>query len=175
MSLFLSFPLKSNVDTDRSWFVAQNWRIPPQNGNLLLRFEKLNSKIILSLRIELIERSILIVHSDSWIFCRIISPLVPMSPLVGLQSPSKIPSLCHSAALCLRHLSLFCPRYDSRRRSLVMLVLSHPDTQHYNRHMVGCGCHEILIPSSTTVLFSITFLLISISRVEGEGEFISVV
>ena len=41
-------------------------------------------------------------------------------------------------------------------------------------YMVGCGCHDILIPLPLTVLFSTTFLLISISRVEGEGgdEFI---
>ena len=29
-----------------------------------------------------------------------------------------------------------------------MWVLSHSDTDHLNRHMVGCGCHEILIPCS---------------------------
>ena len=51
-----------------------------------------------------------------------------------------------------------------------MLVLSHSDTHTLNRHMVGCGCHEILIPCSTTVLFSTPFLLISISRIEGEDE-----
>ena len=43
-------------------------------------------------------------------------------------------------------LSLFCPKHNSRRRSLLMRVLSHSDTHHLNRHMVGCGCHEILIP-----------------------------
>ena len=80
--------------------------------------------------------------------------------------------------LCLLYLCLsFSPRHNFRRRSLFMRVLSHSDTHHLNRHMVGCGCHEILIPCSTTVLFSTTFLLISISRIEGddEVEFISVV
>ena len=35
LSLTLAFPLFANVDSDRGWFVVQNWRIPPQNGNLL--------------------------------------------------------------------------------------------------------------------------------------------
>ena len=91
--------------------------------------------------------------------------LVPLHPWVGLP---RISSFTLS-------LSPFCPRHNSRRRSLFMRVLSHSDTHHLNRHMVGCGCHEILIPCSTTVLFSTTFLLISISRAEGEGEFIYVV
>ena len=51
-----------------------------------------------------------------------------------------------------------------------MRVLSHSYTHYLNRHMVGCGCQEILIPCSATALFSTTFLLISMSRVEGEGE-----
>ena len=42
LSLFLGFPLYSNVDSDRFWFVAQNWRIPPQNDSLL---EELSSWI----------------------------------------------------------------------------------------------------------------------------------
>ena len=39
----------------------------------------------------------------------------------------------------------FCPRHNSRRRSLSMLVLSHSDTHHLNGYMAWCGCHEILI------------------------------
>ena len=35
LSLFLAFPLHSNVDAARYCFVVQNRRIPPQNGNLL--------------------------------------------------------------------------------------------------------------------------------------------
>ena len=48
-----------------SWFVVQNWRIPQQNGNLLLRIGVLHGIIILSLRTELIERSVLLIHSDT--------------------------------------------------------------------------------------------------------------
>ena len=88
--LFFSFfPLYSNVDSGRCWsVVVPSWRMPPQNGNLLLRFEELNSKINLLLRMVPIERSILMMHSDSWIFYLITSPLVPLRPLVGLRPPS---------------------------------------------------------------------------------------
>ena len=60
----------------------------PPNGNLFLRIEGLHGIIILSLRIELIERSVLSIHSESWIFRLIISLLVPLCPLVGLRPPS---------------------------------------------------------------------------------------
>ena len=43
-----------------------------------------------------------------------------------------------------------------------MLVLSHADTHYLNRHMVGCGCHEILIQRWITVLFLSNFFLASI-------------
>ena len=51
---------------------------------------------------------LVIICSDSWIFCLFISSSL---------------SLFHS------------PRHDSRRRSLLMLVLSHSDTHHLNRYM----------------------------------------
>ena len=72
------------------WFVVQNWMFPPQNGNPLFRFEELNSKINLSLRIEPNERSVLIIYSDSGIVCLFISSLVPLRPLVGLRPPSNV-------------------------------------------------------------------------------------
>ena len=94
----------------RYGFVVQNWRIPPQNGNLLLRFEELNSKVNLSLRIELIERSALIIYTDFWAVCLFISPLVPLHPVVGLRPPSnsfkEFPWFSHSASLCLLRLCL---------------------------------------------------------------------
>ena len=85
---FLTFPLYSNRDSGHCWFVSQNRRIPLQNGNLLFRIEVLHGIIILSLRIKLIERSVLIIHSDSWIFSLISCPLVPLRPVVGLRPPS---------------------------------------------------------------------------------------
>ena len=80
LSLFLAFPLHSNVDSGRCWFVVENWRILPRNGNLLLRIEDLNGIIILSLPNALLEGSVLIIYSDSWICFLIISPLVPLHP-----------------------------------------------------------------------------------------------
>ena len=71
----------------------------------------------------------------------------------------RLPSFSHSASQCLMHLSLFCPRHNYRRRSLFMRVLSHSDTYYLNRHMVGCGCHDILIQRCITVLFLANFSL----------------
>ena len=62
------------------------------------RIVELNSKIIVSLPIDRIECSVLIIYSDSWIFCLFISPLDLLRPLVGLRPPSKsfVLSLCLS-------------------------------------------------------------------------------
>ena len=57
-------------------------------------------------------------------------------------SLKRVPSFPGSASLCLLHLYLFCARYNFRRRSLSMLVLSHSDTHNLNRHIGWCGCHE---------------------------------
>ena len=167
-SIAVSLFLCAKVDFGCCWFVVQNRKIPSDNGNLLLRFEELTSKIILSLPIDRIECLVLNSHSDSWVVCLFISPLIPLRPVVGLRPPSKIPSFSYSDWQSLLQISTFCPEHNTRIRSLLMLVLSHSDTRHLNRHMVGCGCHEIVTPCSRTVLFSTTFLLISMSRVEDE-------
>ena len=97
------------------------------------RIVEANRKIILFWQDDMVCPSVMIICSDSWIL---------------------------RLFICTR-LSLFhSPRHDPRGRSLLMLVLSHSDTHHLNRHMIGYGCHEILIPCSTTVLFSATFPLI---------------
>ena len=88
VSLFLC----AKVDFVCCWFVVQNRKLPSENGNLLLRFEELNSNIILSLPIDRIECSVLNSHSDSWVVCLFKSVLVPLRPVVGLRPPSKIPS-----------------------------------------------------------------------------------
>ena len=75
---------------------------------------------------------VLIICSDCWIFGLLIC--VPLS-------------LFHS------------PRHNSRRLSLFMRVVSHSDTHHLNRHMVGCGCHEILIQPCITVVLLPNFSL----------------
>ena len=43
--------------------------------------------------------------------------------------------------------------------SRLMRVLSHSDTHYLNRHMVGCGCHEILTQRCITVPFLSDFSL----------------
>ena len=129
-SLFLC----TNANAGCVWFVVQNWRILPQNGNLLLRIEALHGVIILSLQIELIQRSVLIIHSDSWVVCLFISPLVPLGLLQKFLH-SVIPP----------HYAFFI--------SLLILMLSRIDTHYLNRHIVGCGCLEILIEHCITVLF----------------------
>ena len=88
--------------------------------------------------------------SHPWFYCALWSAF-------GLP---RIPSFSHSASLSVCICACCCSEHNSRRRSLFMGVLSHSDTHHLNRHMAGCGCHEILIPCSITVLFSTTVLLI---------------
>ena len=64
-----------------------------------------------------------------------------------LWSPSKVSSFSHSASLWLPHLWLLL--YNTQLQKAFSLhagALSHSDTYHLNRHMVGCRCHEILIP-----------------------------
>ena len=157
-----------HVDSGRCWFfVVQIWRIPRQNGNLLLRFEELNSEISLCLATELIELSVLSICSDSTLFglfiCESLSLFLDCSvswfhcarwAAFGLP---RISSISRSASLCLLHISPFCPEHTPRRRSLLMLVLSHSHTHYLNRHMVGCGCHEILIQRCITVLIMLNF------------------
>ena len=128
------------------------------------RVDELNRIIILYLLTELIERSVLSICDDSWVFC-LLHLCIPVSlppfhcarwSAFGLPL---LPSFSHSTSLCLPYLSPFCPRHNSRRRSLFMRVPSHSDTQHLNRHMAWCGCHEILIQRCLTVLFLSNFPL----------------
>ena len=148
--LYFSLFLCTRTLTLSSSLIRRRWNLKNSSTKWQSpwRIVELNRRIFLPLPDGMICASVVIIYSDSAIFCLFI---------------------CAS-------LSLFnSPRHDYRRRSLLMLSLSHCDTYHLNRHMVGCGCHEILIPCSTAVLFSTTFPLISIPRVEGEGEFIQVV
>ena len=138
---------------------STKWQPPSQFGALHVIF-------MVSLRRELIQRLVLIIHSDEWIFSLIVSPLVPLRPLVGLRPPSKNPSSCHSTLLCLPYLSPFCPRHNSLWRSLFMRVLSHLDTHYLNRHMAKCGCHEILTRLSLSILFWSNFFDFSVPLCE---------
>ena len=60
-NISISLFLCATVDFGCSWFVDQNWTISLQNGNLLLMFEELNSKVNLSLPTVLIQRSVFII------------------------------------------------------------------------------------------------------------------
>ena len=118
LSLFFAFPLHSNVESGRCWLVVQNWRIPRQNGNLL---EELSSWI-----------------EESIFPCK----MTWLGPLMVIICSD----FCPYCLFCCTSLSLFhSPRHDSRRRSLLMLVLFHSNTHHLSRYMVGCGSHEVLI------------------------------
>ena len=63
------------------------------------------------------------------------------------------------AVLPIHRFMSVSPRHNSRGRPLFMRVLSHSDSHHLNRHMVGCGCHEIMIHRCITVLFLSNFSL----------------
>ena len=85
---------------------------------------------------------------------------VPRHPLVGLLPPST--SFILSLRLTLHAISL------------LMLVLSHSETHYLNRHMVGCGCHEILIQSCislrvlgrTSLLYSMRTMILVVELLE---------
>ena len=133
----------AKVDFGCSWFVVQNWKNPLWNGNVLLRFEEFNNKIILSLPTGLIQRSALIIECHSSILCLFLSPLVLLRPLVGL-----LRRILYSLTLSHYHycISIWpCPKHNTRLRSLSMLVLSNSDTHNLNGYIGWCGCHEIFI------------------------------
>ena len=72
-NLSTSLFLCANIEFGCYWFVLQNWRIPHQNGNRLLRIEALHGTSILSLQIELIERSVFIILGNSSVIYLIIA------------------------------------------------------------------------------------------------------
>ena len=105
-------------------FLVQNWKIPAWNGNLLLRFEELNNKIILSLPTVLIHRLVLIICCDSKVVCQFISPLVPLRPLVGLRPSSNSLILSFHLTITL-HLCLLLFRTQLQKAcSLYAVTLS---------------------------------------------------
>ena len=126
--------------------------------------DELNRIIILPLLTDLIERSLLSICDDSWIFCLFIYASLSLlhSSTPPFRRPSASTDFLHSLTpphyayrISLRSAQGTTPR----RRSLFMLVLTHSDTHHLNRHMVGCGCHEILIQRFITVLLLSNFSL----------------
>ena len=91
------------------------------------RVEELNRIIILPLLIDSIERSVLSICDDSWVSCLFI--FAPLSLFHHSPKPFGRPSasLDFGHSLTLSHYHYFisswlCPRHNSRRRSLSMLV-----------------------------------------------------
>ena len=73
---------------------------------------------------------------------------------------SKVPFGSTSASLEFFHslsLRVLSKTQLQKACSRLMRVLSHSNTHYLNRHMVGCGCHEILIPRSFYVRFLTRF------------------
>lgn len=58
-----------------------------------------------------------------------------------------------------------CPRHNTGRHSLSMLVLSSSDTHNFNGCIEWCGCHEISMPCFTGLFLSI-FLDYSTTAIE---------
>ena len=104
-----------------------------------------------------VRASVLSIWSHSFLFCL----LIPSSLSLMHSSPWFHCTLPQISSFTLP-LYRFCPRHNSRRRSLLMLALSPSDTHYLNRHMVGCGCHAILIQRSITTLLLSNFPLYQI-------------
>ena len=110
--LFLCTRMLTLVVVDSSWFKIEEFLNKMAISLKNCRVEQKNYSSIVRWHDLL---SVVIICSDFWIFWLFI-----WTPLF----------LFHS------------PRHQSRRRSLLMLVLPHSDTHYLNGHMVGCGCHQ---------------------------------
>ena len=154
---FFYFPLHSNVDCGRCWFVfVRNWIMPPEMAISLknCRVEQQNQSFLSNWTAWAISS-----HCSLWLLSSLsvhlsLGSTAPFGrPSASLKFfHSLIPPHPHSVSLCA------AAQNNSRRRSLSMLVLSCSDTHYLNRHMAWCGCHEILIPRYLTVPFLSNFL-----------------
>ena len=143
------------------WLLLQNWRISWQNGNRLSSESQKHT--ILSEKTDRIRASVLNIWSHSFHF--VSAHLIISASHAQFQSSTWFHCALWSALGLPRissftlSLYAFCPRHKSRRRSLFMRVLSHSDTHYLDRHMVECGCHEILTQRCITVPFLSDFSL----------------
>ena len=126
----------------------QNRRIASENVSLLLKYAELYSAIILSLQDDIIFPFVLIACFDSWVFV-----FSSVSRYVGSLGSTALFGRSSAPFEMLR------PKHNSRRRSLSMLV---PRNKWPVPELTGvygaCGCHEILIQRSSTMLFLSIFL-----------------
>ena len=131
---FLAFPLYSNFDSGRRSKLKNASTKWLSHWGLV----ELNRRIILPLQDDTSCPSVVIICSDSWIFCLFIC-----TPL----------SLFYS------------PRHDSRRRSLFMRGLSHFDTHHlsgvYGRVRVTRNLDPTLLPCSCRISLNCRQLLLN--------------
>ena len=137
------FPRYSDVDSGPCWIVVQNYRIPPQNGNLVEELTSWTEEPLFPYQLTWLSAQFSAFAASLLLFCLLICASLsrftfPLWPL------SKVSSFSHSTSLCLLHLSLFCPRHKSKRAfSRAMLVLSDSDTHYVNGYMAYWGCHEM--------------------------------
>ena len=129
--LFLIRCSKSQKSFKNCQSPAQIWRVKQQNHSFLANWINwtLSSHYSLWLLSSLKNKSLPWFHFALW-------------SAFGLL---RIPSFSHSTLLSLCISAWPCPKHNSRRRSLSMLVLSHSDTRHLNGYIGWWGCHEILI------------------------------
>ena len=130
--------------------------------------------IMLSLRMELTERSVLIIHSESRIFCVVISSIISLHPLVGLRPPFKITQLSYIGSHSLSSFLSFCltmpavslpgPVAYTTPASVLSQCWCHNRSGQFRSsqgYIAQCGCHEILIQRCITVFFLSIFVDLS--------------
>ena len=139
VSLFLCV----KVDFGCSHFVVQNWRILPQNGNLVGKMSSWIEESFFPAQMTWIV-------VQWWSFAQTLGYSVFSSVHLCLSSSVQDTTAEGVLSLC------WCSRTLTLTTSIG----------------IRYGCYEILIPCSTAVLLSTIFLLISISPVEDEGQFI---
>ena len=161
------YSLLSKVVSDRCWFVVQNWRIPPQNADLLGKMSSWTEESFFPCQMTWFApqlwSSAQTLRYFAWSSVHpCLSSTVLLRLLVGLRPPSKIASSSHSVSHSVSFILSF--RLTMPAASLSVLpktqlqkafclyagALSLWPTHNLNRYMGCCGCHEILIPVSHT-------------------------
>ena len=172
----LAFPLYTNVDSGRCWFfVDQNWRILPQNGNLLVRIPETNHSFLenwqdscLSSEYLITPFPVLSAHLLICLSCWVAQfqsstsfYLVSLRHLVGLRPPSNflIHFLSLSLSLPILSKTQVKKAFLSSCGWFLTLTLTTSIgiwhgagatkgvTSHaaHRGYMAWCRCHEILI------------------------------
>ena len=130
-NLSVSLFLCSKVDFGCSSFVVQNWRIPPQHGNLFEQWSSWIEESFFPCQLTRLSAPFL-AFAPTRVWCVCSSLLRLHSSTTPFGRPSTSLDLLHS----------FTPPHYSCRTSVLMRVLSQSDTNYLNGDMVGCGCHE---------------------------------